>query len=82
MKKQRPAFHYADVTKSARLQRVVALLKKRGKKGATTREILFYAKVCSPCGPELRKNGLKVVCTFDHTDPQTKSKIYRHVLEV
>lgn len=73
--------HAAKVEKSRRLQRVLELLRSRGPRGATTREIRDVADVCAVNSiiAELRANGLHVDCEFVERH-SNGSAIYRYTL--
>ena len=60
--------HIAIYEKSARLQKMVAFLQKRGKLGATTWAIYYLTRICGipQAIGELRdaRNGFKIECIF------------------
>ena len=60
------SFHAARLGTSKRLQRLVAFLRERGERGATTWEIMQACKLLnvSTYVSEVRHNGLDVTC--DH----------------
>lgn len=73
--------HAARIEKSKRLQRVLELLRSRGRKGATTRDIIDVAHVCAVNSiiAELRANGFVIDCSFVQRLP-TGAAIYRYTL--
>ena len=58
---------HAATKVTPRLQRVLKLLRDRGDRGATTREIIEMALVCAvnTCIAELRELGFPVQCTME-----------------
>lgn len=70
--------HAADVTKSKRLQRVAKYLAKRGKKGATTMDIIRSCSVVAVNSvvSELRINGYNITATRERDDGD--SRVYRY----
>ena len=56
--------HYAKLENSDRLRRVLAFLRSRGSRGATTREIVQGANVlaCNTVIDEIRANGFDIEC--------------------
>jgi predicted ArsR family transcriptional regulator len=73
--------HAAKVEKSERLKRVLQLLRSRGSKGATTREIIEAAQVCAVNSiiAELRANGFHIECRFEQRTDRGAA-IYRYTL--
>ena len=73
----------AQLSRSPRLQRVLAVLREAGPAGLTTREIVQRASVMavSACVAELRENGCFINCTHEGEGPDG-SAIYRYVLLV
>lgn len=74
--------HAAKLETSARLQAVVAYLKKRGAEGATTREIVIACDVCAVNSivDEIRENGIPVFCKAAGRS-QEGANVYRYYLE-
>lgn len=72
--------HKATLT-SPRLQRVLELLKDRGPRGATTREIVNHADVCAVNSiiAELRANCIAIE-TIDEGINERGSHVYRYRL--
>jgi hypothetical protein len=77
-----PGIHYAKLENSPRLQRLLALLKAAGKRGATTRDISLGAEIfaASTAVVELRKNGFTVRRIFEKTT-ERKANVHRYFLE-
>ncbi len=75
------SFHYARIEKSKRLQRVLELLRQRGRTGATGREINHLCDVLNPGGAcsELARNGFTIACKFIGTSDAGR-KVYRYSL--
>ena len=73
--------HAGKVESSDRLQRVLALLRARGSKGATTRDILEVAHVCAVNSiiAELRVNGFHIDCQYVGRTEEG-GRIYRYTL--
>lgn len=71
--------HAAKIENSKRLQRVLAFLRERGDRGATTMEILRYRNVCTPCINELRANGVRID-TIPEGKTEDGSAVYRYVI--
>jgi len=73
--------HYAKLDKSDRLQRIVKYLKKRGRKGATTREIALECDVMNvaTCASEINRQLAKggIDCHFERTTDDGR-KVYRY----
>jgi hypothetical protein len=61
-RKKRRGIHFAKVENSARLQRVLKMLRRGG--AYTTRQLIRGADVCAmnSIASELRKNGFRVAC--------------------
>jgi len=57
--------HAANLEKSDRLQRVLKVLTRRGKHGATSMELIRLASTVAPnsCVAELRQQGYNITCT-------------------
>jgi len=72
----------ARLTHSPRLQRVLLLLQRKGRYGATTMQIVQEAGVMavSACISELRAGGHRIACKFEGVT-KDKSHIYRYTLE-
>lgn len=73
--------HAATLDTSERLARVLALLKRRGGRGATTREIIAEAKVCAVNSivAEIRANGVAVECRYEGKT-EDGSRVYRYAI--
>lgn len=73
--------HNAKIESSKRLQSVLALLKGRGSRGATTWEIMQECRCLAPGTTisELRKNGYTIECSRDGST-QDGRKVYRYTL--
>ncbi len=74
--------HYAKLENSPRLQEVLAFLRERGGRGATTREILCGCpSVCAvnSVADELRENGFDVPCVPEFRQ-DLKKTVYRYTL--
>lgn len=71
--------HAAKLSDSPRLQRVLAFLRERGKRGATTFEIINVANVVAVNSAisELRVNGHGVLCAQERGGD---ARIYRYTL--
>lgn len=63
--------HAAKVEKSPRLQRILAFLRQRGERGATTLEIAIECTVVNTATyvSELRQNGFTIERTHERTTP-------------
>lgn len=74
--------HYAKLEKSERLQRILRLLKERGPRGATSREIDRECDtVCAHTGiAELRENR-KTIRTVREREIATGRRVFRYILE-
>jgi len=73
--------HAGKIESSARLKRVLELLRGRGRQGATTHEIIQIAHVCAvnSIAAEIRANGFDVVCKFSHRTEEGGS-VFRYFL--
>lgn len=73
--------NHATLAKSERLSRVLAMLRRRGGRGATTREIIAEAQVCAVNSivAEIRANGVDVLCEYEGTT-EDGSRVYRYVI--
>ncbi len=73
--------HFARLENSKRLQRLLDYLKKKGSKGATTRDIVYGARIMavSVAICELRHNGFRIDCESEGKRP-TGSHVYRYKL--
>jgi hypothetical protein len=74
--------HAAKLEASPRLQRVLNFLRLRGKKGATTHEIIEGAHVCAVNSivDELRENGVLIAGEWVRTHPGgVRAFLYRIV---
>ena len=73
--------HYAKIEESDRLRRVIRFLRKRPKKGATTREIVHSCDVMNvaTCVSEINSQpgGERIVCTYERTT-QDGRRVYRY----
>ena len=67
---------------SPRLYAVLALLRERGKRGATTLELHQVTNDMAPATTvsELRANGVTVDCRYEGKHAETGRKIYRYTL--
>lgn len=72
--------HAAKIENSKRLQRVLAFLRSRGERGATTKEILVICNVCTPCINELTApiNGENIE-TIPEGHTANGENVYRYV---
>jgi len=68
--------HHAHVDSSKRLQRVLAVLQRRGIHGATSMELIQQAYVVAPgtCVSELRNQGYSISC-------YREGSVWRYTLE-
>lgn len=73
--------HVAKLENSKRLQAILDLLRERGPKGATTREISETTGALNPATEvsALRHNGFSVSCEYQGRT-ETGSKVYRYWL--
>jgi len=73
--------HVAKLEKSRRLQAILALLRERGPRGATTKEISDASGALNPATEvsALRHNGVSISCEYQETT-ETGSKVYRYWL--
>lgn len=73
--------HYAKLSDSPRLQRVLKALEDAGMVGLTTREIILKAEVCAvnTAIAELRSNGIKILCKPQGHSP-SGANVYRYML--
>lgn len=73
--------HFAKVSESPRLQRILSFLRSRGTTGATGREIVVNCEVLNPATyvSELRKNGYTIDCAFER-ETSSSAKVYRYRL--
>lgn len=74
--------HYARLSNSPRLQRLLAFLRSCGFIGASTREIIRGADVCAvnTCIDELRANGFQIECRAQGRSRDGAS-VYRYFLK-
>ena len=74
--------HFADVTKSQRLQRTLSALKKAGRRGVTSRELAEVrgSVAVGTDVSELRAQGHEIECFYSH-QTGNGSKIYVYVLD-
>lgn len=77
----KPPSHAARISSSPRLRRTLDFLRSRGKRGATTFEIIQHAQVCAVNSiiHELRENELTIPCTFERI-ADDGARIYRYTL--
>ena len=73
--------HYSKLATSPRLQRLLALLKERGSKGATSIELHEATGALNVAteASSLRHNGFEIECKRDGTSAEG-AKIYRYRL--
>jgi hypothetical protein len=78
----RGRIHFARLSASPRLQRLLAFLRERGEKGATTMEIITGASVVAvnSAVKELRMNGYRVECVMERGGKDAASNVYRYTL--
>lgn len=70
---------HAASLESPRLKRFLEFMRRAGDRGATTREILEATGLCTVPANELRKNGVGIVCRFQHVT-DTGCKVWRYWL--
>lgn len=75
------SLHYAKLAHSPRLQRLLALLQRRGRTGATSLEIAIECRTvaAATCVSELRSNGYDVLAVQER-DTDSGAKVYRYRL--
>lgn len=56
--------HHANIESSDRLRRVLGVLERRGKRGASSMDLVMMARVVAPgtCVSELRHQGYDIGC--------------------
>ena len=71
--------HAATLSRSPRLQRVLAALREAGPDGMTTRDVMRRADVCavSACVAELRVAGFQIEC---RQEPRGRRRLWRYRL--
>jgi hypothetical protein len=73
--------HARNPETSQKLSRILAFLRERGEKGATSRDIVEFCETVAPgtCVSELRKAGYVVTCAFERT-LESGAKVFRYRL--
>lgn len=77
----RPGIHFAKLDKSSRLLRLLQVLRLVGSQGATTQQIIDWARVCAVNSAicELRRNGYVITCVFKGRNVRGSS-VFRYTL--